>query len=272
MIVEAGAFERAARAHEGEGRGCEDAARAFGFEQGGFAALSDGCSGGQESGLAAKALVLAASRAARESLPDPGSEPGFERWARQAQKAAGQALNLCGLPSEGSPATLLLAWVDATTGLARWACWGDGVVALARGGSLVGAWEGQSDLNMPAYPLYAFDDELWERFEDCGGSSAWRPLPGSQAGPLEMERAGRSWSGSAQLEEGDALILASDGVSAVDGVEPVDVLGALALAKGPGRFMERRAARALEGWIKSGCALGDDFGVAALRWGRRGDE
>lgn len=267
MIVEAGAFVRAAKSHENEGRGCEDAACAFGLAQGGFAVLSDGCSGGEESGLAAKVLAHAAAKAVHQAPPESRESPDFESWARQAQKAACAALELCGLAGSNSPGTLMLAWVDALSGHASWSCWGDGVVAVARGGKLVGAWEGVSMQNMPAYPLYAFDEDLWARFEACGGAFSWRPMLGASSEVMTMELSERCWVGRAQLQEGDLLMLVSDGALAVEGVEPLDVLTALALAKGPGRFMERRAARAIEGWIKSGANLGDDLGVAALRLG-----
>lgn len=262
MIVEGGVFLRAARSHEAAGVSCEDAACIGSRGSWGAAALADGCSSGEDSGFLSRALARATIAAWREEN-EPGSS--LEKLARRGWSRAGAAALECGLEPELSPATLLLAELDAVGGRARFACWGDGAVAIFRGGGLERAWTGESLANMPAYPAYAFEDALWARFEAAGGSCSWSEASAGDGGS-PMCREGRGWACEAELQPGDVLVLASDGTGAVEGLSVLEVLEELASARGPGGFMTRRAGKAVDGWIKAGRALGDDFGVAALRW------
>lgn len=261
-MIEGGSFSRAARAHEAAGLGCEDAAITLTLPAASFGALCDGCSSGEDSGFAAKALVRASAASWAE-----GSGMGRD-LACSAWDKASHALRSCGLDPERSPATLLAMEIDEITGAARISCWGDGVVALSDGktGMLKAAWVGDSALNMPAYPAYVCSEELWDQFERAGGRSVWEPKLSAQA--LSMGASGRFWEGRAQLEDGDMLMLLSDGVCAIEGRSLMEALGDLSKAKGPGRFMQRRASKALDAWLRSGANLGDDFSVAALRWTR----
>jgi hypothetical protein len=261
-MLGAGAFVRAAKGHEALGIACQDSALALTGQGKALALVCDGCSSGKDSG-ACSALLASAARQAWL-----GGAYLDEAWGREAWLRASLAMEMVGLESKKSPSTLLAAQVDGSTGMAEAIMWGDGVLALVNScGDIIEVWRGQSALNMPAYPAYAFDDALWREFCLAGGKALWA-LEHGGLGRFEFKQSegGKYWTACGALEQGEMLLLLSDGVDAVEGRSLLACLSDLASAKGPGGFMERRARKALEAWRAEGCVLGDDFSVAALRF------
>ena len=154
--------------------------------------------------------------------------------------------------------------------------WGDGALAACDAqGALMGFWSAQSELNMPAYPAYAFEDALWSRYQEIGGSTSWEQgilAPEfSTRGAAIVKGLGwvedaRGWGIGLRLPVGWSLSLLSDGVGAVEGISQIEAAKSLCAGRGPGGFAERRARKAIEDWAKSGSRLGDDISIAAIRF------
>lgn len=265
-MIEGGAFVRAAKPHEASGAACEDAAL-VGIDGGkAFAAVCDGCSSGLcDAGLTAKALARAALQAWRSGLR-VSDELGARAWKKTQEALAG-----LGVSAEKSPSTLLAMELDTQEGVARFALWGDGALLRvdAVSGELKGVWIGSSAMNMPAYPAYAFDEDLWSEFASSGGRSTWAK---QGAASFDLQATGRLWTGLARLEPGDCFMLSSDGVQAIERVEQSEVWSQLQAIKGPGNFIQRRCRKAIEDWTRSGSVLSDDFSVAALKWSPRSQD
>lgn len=269
MSIQGGAFVRAAKRHDAEGLGCEDAAWVELRGSKAFAVVCDGCSSGEDSGLTAKALARAASAAWLAGVPI-GPALGQAAWMRASGALAG-----LGVDASRGPATLLAMEVeqseDGSSALAKFALWGDGVAGWRSGSGQAGGWEGKSVENRPCYPAYAFNELLWEAHQAAGGSAcSWEPLEMGQ-GALSIAAGWRCSEGSAILGDGDCVALLSDGALAIEGVGIGEALSELLRGSGPGSFVQRRARSAIESWIKNGARLGDDFGMACLRW-TRGEE
>lgn len=258
MMFEGGAFVRAARSHESSGTGCEDVARVAIADRKALAIVCDGCSSGYDSSLTAKCL-------AQSVMSIWGSEGFFgKELGKRAWDMALKSLSAVGFNANQSPSTLLMLELDASECVCRAAFWGDGYCAKANRGELDWMLRGESAGNMPAYPAYAFDDGLWHQFEGQGGAARWDALAGQLH--VESRELGRFWEGAMNMEPGDVFMLSSDGIGAIDGVDPMTAAKCLLQAKGPGNFMQRRSRKAIDNWSRSGCVLGDDFGVAALRF------
>lgn len=258
MIFEGGAFVRAARSHESSGTSCEDVARVAIGDRKALAIVCDGCSSGYDSSLTAKCLAQSVV-----SIWEGGAVFGRE-LGKQAWDMTLKSLSGVGFNAKQSPSTLLMLELDASEGVCRAAFWGDGYCAKARQGSLDWMVRGESAGNMPAYPAYAFDEELWRQFEGQGGAGCWDAVLGNLL--VESRELGRFWEGEISLAQGDVFLLSSDGLGAIEGVDPLEAAKCLLGAKGPGNFMQRRSRKAIDDWAKNGYLLGDDFGVAALRF------
>lgn len=267
-MVGGGAFVRAAKSHEAAGQGCQDTALVAMRAQKGLAIVCDGCSSGRDSGVSA-ALLASAGRSSWLA----GASLGWE-WGRWAWERARAAMEMTGMSAGQNPATLLAVEIDGATGDASIALWGDGALArIDAQGRVAEMWTGESALNMPAYPAYAFEDSLWAAFESAGGGSAWaaKQADNLRLG-IQQGQGGRFWQGAGRLEAGEMILLLSDGIGAVEGLSALSCVVDLAAAKGPGGFMERRARKAIEGWRAQSGGLGDDFSVAALRMPVSGGE
>lgn len=269
MSIAGGAFVRAAKRHDAEGTGCEDAAWVEIAGSRALAVVCDGCSSGIDSGLTAKALARAAAAAWLAGIP-VGQALGQAAWMRAAGALAG-----LGVDAARGPATLLAVEVaqgaDGMSAMAKFALWGDGFAAWRSASGHVGGWEGTSAGNRPSYPAYAFNELLWEEHAKAGGAACqWSPLA-QGAGPVQISQAWRCSEGSAELADGDCVAVLSDGALAIEGVGIEEALSELLRGAGPGRFAQRRARSAIDAWTRAGASLGDDFGIACLRWSREGE-
>lgn len=268
MSWQASGFLRAARSHESAGLACQDAQLSAGGPNG-FAALSDGCSSGIDSGAISALLIRAAHHHRSPSI-------SLGEIARLGWQSVADSSRGVGLVASESPATLLLARGQIrsrTHARLELGLWGDGFVALSsEDGELAALWTGSSAQNMPAYPAYAFDDALWSAFELQGGRSDWAlsfEEPSAslawRGDPPRWDSAFRGWFLDLEIPVGWTLTLLSDGASSISGLDALSAARALCSGKGPGDFARRRARKAVDTWHSQGMSLGDDLGLCALR-------
>ena len=281
-MMEGGVFVRAARPHESSGIVCEDSAHVVTEDHAAFGCVSDGCSSGIESSLSSRVLSKAASHFWEK-------EPHLwgEALGRKAWEAVITACHCCGMDAKKSPATLLMLTLeieesnvvedesiqDEKSNASKFfnlkgQLWGDGALAISsENGELLELWIGESNDNMPAYPAYAFDEELWKEFKIQEGRSFWRKTYSKNENEslCVFKEHERSWTLSAVLKEKMAVYLMTDGLTAIEGVGVIESAKALCSGKGPGEFWLRRARKAIDDWERQGKKLGDDLGLMCLK-------
>lgn len=224
---------------------CED----YACEMGGKVALSDGCSGGENTDVGARLLSRVALRLAHGTSETDGI-------GRQAAIVARSTANLLGSGKSSLLATLLLAR-PLPEGFAAW-CWGDGFLFFELESGWAG-WRVEWPNESPPYPVYRSTSE-WE------GIGTVRALPETKTVPFD----GTCFKRDIRAATGVGLL--SDGFSSFyyEGdrrpVAEVDVLAELLSFKlyGPG-FVQRRMSAFKRRCDKLGWNHYDDISLAVIK-------
>jgi len=217
----------------------------------GWALVTDGCSSVPLADVGAR--LISSAVAAQLAGGGPPDLPA-------AAATAAAAARLLGLPPACLAATALVAWIDGDHACAE--LWGDGELWFGAPGAPAARVAVVADGEAPAYP--ALDPGPWlaagGRARRVGDDPACAQITGPDgAGPLRAR-----WP----LGAAGWLLLASDGLRQVGGHSPAAAAAALtAWGPGGGAFVSRRARRWARALQADGHALGDDLGLAALRWG-----
>lgn len=225
---------------------CED----YACEMGGMVALSDGCSGGENTDVGARLLSRVALRLAQGT-----SET--ESIGRQAALIARSTANLLDSGKSSLLATLLVAR-PMPEGFAAW-CWGDGFIFFEFESGWSG-WRVEWPNESPFYPVYRTTSEM-----NGQGTVRAFGLPGSRIVPFDGE------CFEIDLKTATGIALLSDGFSTFydDDRHPVpeeDVLAELLNFKlyGPG-FVQRRMSAFKRRCEKLGWNHYDDISIAVIK-------
>ncbi len=254
--------------HQRAGEPCQDYALSGRLADGRvYGIVCDGCSGANaRTDLGARVLALAIEQLLHSTatLADCFT-PAFVQHIQE---------RLLTMPLGGTAKDYLASAVafcaDAHTAKVFMA--GDGALAVRRTDGTVEVTEASWPDNAPYYLGYCLQPAVLAQFalhEAIDGPTVQLrcqtgdTLDSTQAIPTQDFRLG--WSTELALDTVDALMVCSDGIGQVSGLESLNAATTcLAFKNHAGGFVKRRAIKALQHWHSAGHIAQDDFSMAAL--------
>ena len=254
--------------HQRAGEPCQDYALSGTLPDGRvYGIVCDGCSGAKaRTDLGARVLALAIEQALHNTptLADCFT-PAFVQQIQQ---------RLLAMPLGGTAQDYLASAVafcaDAHTAKVFMA--GDGAVAVRRTNGTVEITEASWPDNAPFYLGYCLQPAVLAQFvvrEAMDGPTVQLrcqtggTLDSTQPIPTQDFRLG--WTTELDLDTVESLMVCSDGMGQVSGLESLTVATAcLAFKNFAGSFVKRRAIKALKHWHTGGHMAQDDFSMAAM--------